>query len=91
MALLTGAAEKTLQSSCTFMFGVLPPEVEEGSVALLPKLLVLLALHASHPLHHLFAQLHGRRQRFGVSAEDVAKVDVEELSCKKRNTLKLFH
>ena len=58
---------------------ILPPEVKEGSVALLPKLLVLLALHASHPLHHLFAQLHGRRQRFGISTQDVAEVDVEEL------------
>lgn len=57
----------------------LPPKVEEGGVALLPKLLVLLALHAPHPLHHLFAQLHGRRQRFGISTENVAEVDVEEL------------
>lgn len=53
--------------------------MQEGCVALLPELLVLLALHASHPLHHLLAQLHGRRQRFGVAAEDVAKVHVEEL------------
>lgn len=53
--------------------------MKEGGVALLPELLVLLALHASHTLHHLFAQLHGRRQRFGVSSQDVAEVDVEEL------------
>lgn len=66
------------------MSGLLPPEVQEGGVALLPELLVLLALHASHPLHHLFAQLHGRRQRFGVSTQDVAEVDVEELPWKKR-------
>lgn len=58
---------------------LLPPEVQEGGVALLSELLVLLALHAPHPLHHLFAQLHGRRQRFGVTTQDVAKVDVEEL------------
>lgn len=58
---------------------LLPPEVQEGGVALLPELLVLLALHAAHPLHHLFAQLHGRRQRLGVPAQDVAEVDVEEL------------
>lgn len=61
-----------------------PPEVQEGGVALLPELVVLLALHASHPLHHLFTQLHGRRQRFGVPAQDVAKVDVEELPWRKR-------
>jgi len=57
----------------------LPPKVKEGGVALFPKLLVLLALHASHPLHHLFTQLHGWGQRFGVSAQDVAEVDVKEL------------
>lgn len=66
------------------MSGLLPPEVQEGGVALLPELLVLLALHASHPLHHLFAQLHGRRQRFGVPTQDVAKVDVEELPWMER-------
>lgn len=55
--------------------------MEEGSVALLPELLVLLALHAPHPLHHLFTQLHGRRQRFGISTENVAEVDVEEFPC----------
>ena len=53
--------------------------MQEGGVALLPELLVLLTLHASHPLHHLFAQLHGRRQRLGVSTQDVAEIDVEEL------------
>lgn len=53
--------------------------MQEGGVALLSELLVLLALHASHPLHHLFAQLHGWRQRFGVSTQDVAEVNVEQL------------
>lgn len=53
--------------------------MKEGGVALLPELLVLLALHASHPLHHLFTQLHGWRQRLGVPAQNVAEVDVEEL------------
>lgn len=53
--------------------------MQEGSVALLPELLVLLTLHAAHALHHLFTQLHGWRQRFWVSAQDVAEVDVEEL------------
>lgn len=53
--------------------------MQESRVALLPELLVLLTLHAAHPLHHLFTQLHGWRQRFGVSAQDVAEVDVEEL------------
>lgn len=58
--------------------------MEEGGVALLPELLVLLALHASHPLHHLFAQLHGWGQRFGVSTQNVAKVDVEQLPWMRR-------
>lgn len=62
-----------------FMCLCVPPKMKKGGVALLPELLVLFALHASHTLHHLFAQLHGRRQRFGVSAKDVAEVDVEEL------------
>lgn len=58
-----------------------PPEVQEGSVALLPELLVLLTLHAAHPLHHLLAQLHGGRQRLRVATQNVAEVDVEELPC----------
>lgn len=59
--------------------------MKEGGVTLLPKLLVLLALRSPHPLHHLFAQLHGRRQRLGVSTQDVAKVDVEELPWKHKS------
>lgn len=55
--------------------------MQEGGVALLPELLVLLTLHAAHPLHHLLAQLHWRRQRLGVATQDVAEVDVEELPC----------
>ena len=58
-----------------------PPEVEEGGVTLLPELLVLLALHAPHPLHHLLAELHGWRQGLGVAAQDVAEVHVEQLAC----------
>lgn len=64
--------------------------MQEGGVALLPELLVLLTLHASHPLHHLFTQLHGRRQRFRISAQNVAEVDVEKLPWKRgqgQNTL----
>lgn len=67
--------------------GASPPEVQEGRVALLPELLVLLALHAPHPLHHLLAQLHRRRQRLGVAAQDVAEVDVKQLSWGRRWTL----
>lgn len=63
--------------------------MEEGSVALLPELLVLLALRPPHALHHLFAQLHGRRQRLGVSTQDVAKVYVEELPWKSESEDKL--
>ena len=58
--------------------------MQEGGVALLPELLVLLALHAPHPLHHLLAQLHGGGQRFGVPAQDVAEVNVEEFPCRRR-------
>ena len=57
----------------------LPAEVKEGGVTLLPELLVLLALHAPHALHHLLAQLHGRGQGLGVAAQDVAKVNMEQL------------
>lgn len=63
-----------------------PPKVQEGSVALLPELLVLLTLHAAHPFHHLLAQLHRRRQRLRVTAQDVAEVDVEELPCNQDRT-----
>ena len=31
--------------------------------------------------YHLLAQLHGRRERFWVSSQDVAKVDMDEVSC----------
>lgn len=60
-----------------------PPEVQEGGVALLPELLVLLTLHAPHPLHHLLAQLHGWRQWLRVAAQDVTEVNVEQLPCKE--------
>lgn len=56
----------------------LPSQMQEGGVALFPELLVLLALHAPHPLHHLFTQLHGWRQWLGVSAKDVTEINVEE-------------
>lgn len=65
--------------------------MQEGRVALLPELLVLLALRASHPLHHFFTQLHWRRQWFGVSAQDVAKVDVKQLSWREDQTLKTLN
>ena len=72
--------------ACVFVGpGLPPPEVQEGGVALLPELLVLLALHAPHPLHHLFTQLHGRRQRLWVPAQDVAKVDVEKFPYVERS------
>lgn len=57
--------------------------MQEGGVALLPELLVLLTLHAPHPLHHLLAQLHGWRQRLRVAAQDVAEVNVKQLPCKE--------
>lgn len=52
--------------------------MQEGGVAQLAELVVVLGVDAAHGLHHLAAELHGRRQRLGVAAEDVPEVDVEE-------------
>ena len=35
---------------------------------------------AAHGFHHLFTQLHGRRQRLRVSPQDETKVDVKQFS-----------
>jgi len=55
-------------------------EMEEGGVAELAELLVVLRVDPAHGLDHLLAELHGRRQRLGIAAEDVTKVDVEEFT-----------
>ncbi len=36
----------------------------------------------THGLNHLARELHGRREGLGVTAQDVAEVDVEQLACK---------
>lgn len=59
---------------------VLPPQVQEGCVTMFPKLLVLFTLHAPHALHHLLTQLHWRGQWFGVPPQNVAKINMEQLS-----------
>lgn len=35
---------------------------------------------AAHRVHHLLAQLHGGRQRFGVSPQNVPEINVEQLA-----------
>ena len=58
-----------------------PSKRQEGSVGDLLELLELLRVRPPHPLHHLLAQLHGRWHGLGVSPQDVAKVNVEQLAC----------
>ena len=52
--------------------------MKEGRVALFPEGLVVVRVDAAHGLHHLLAELHRRRQRLGVAAQDVAEVHVEQ-------------
>lgn len=63
---------------------VLPAEVQKGCVALLAELLVLLALGASHALHHLLVQLHRGRKGLGVPAQNITKVNVKQFTCRRR-------
>merc|ERR1712112_2661 len=46
-----------------------PSQVQKGSVALFPELLVVLALHAPKPINHLLTQLHWRGEWLWVSAK----------------------
>lgn len=62
------------------LINCLPAEMQEGRVALLAELLVVLRVDSTHGLHHLLAELHGWGQRLGVTTQDVAEVDVEELA-----------
>lgn len=65
---------------------VLPAQVQECCVTMFPQLLVLLTLHAPHALHHLLTQLHRRRQWFWVPPQNVAKINMEQLSwCRKQD------
>jgi len=54
--------------------------MEEGGVAELAELLIVLRVDAAHGLHHLLAELHGRGERLGIAPQDVAEVDVEQLA-----------
>ena len=58
----------------------LPSKGKEGIVAGFPESLVLDTRSAPHSLHHLLVQLHGGREDLGVSAQDVAKVDVDQVT-----------
>lgn len=59
---------------------MLPSQVEEGGVAELAELLVVLRVDAAHRLDHFFAEFHRRRQRLGIAAEDVAEINVEQFT-----------
>jgi hypothetical protein len=54
--------------------------MKKGSVALLAEFLVVLRVDSTHGFNHFFAQLHWRRQGFGVSPKNVAKINVEQFS-----------
>lgn len=45
------------------------------------KLLVLRAGSATHCFHHVLVQLHGWWKELGVSTQDVAKVNMDEMAC----------
>ena len=45
-----------------------------------PEPLVFDARSAPHALHHLFVQLHGRREDLGVTTQDVAKVYMDQVT-----------
>ena len=57
-----------------------PSQSEEGVVAVLSESLVLYTRSASHAFNHLLVQLHGRREDLGVTTQDVAKVDVDQVT-----------
>ena len=71
----------------------IPSKCQEGSVGDLLELLELLGTRPPHPLHHLLAQLHGWWHGLGVSPQDVAKVNVEQLACviKMHRPLSVLH
>lgn len=47
---------------------------------MLPEPLILNTRCPPHPLDHLFVEFHGGRKDLWVSAEDVAKVDVDQVT-----------
>ena len=52
-----------------------------GSEAVLLEGGVVGGVGAAHGVDHFFGELDGWRHGFGVAAEDVAEVDVEEVAC----------
>ena len=60
------------------------------TIILEPELMVVIRGHSSEGLDHLFAQLHRRRHRLRVSAENVAEIDVEQLPGSEKNKSALF-
>ena len=56
------------------------PEAKKGRVALLFEVLELIGIEAAEAVDHLFAELHGRGQHLGVSAQNVSKIDVQKFS-----------
>ena len=52
--------------------------MKEGGVAELAEVCEMFTPRAPHPFHHLPRQLHGRRHRLRIPAEDVAEVNVEQ-------------
>ena len=59
-----------------------PAQVEERGVAELAELGEVFARHSAHRLDHLLRELHRRRHRLRIAAEDVAEVDVEQRACR---------
>jgi len=60
--------------------------MQEGSVAQSLEVSKVLAGWAAHCFNHFFTQLHWRRQRLRISAENESKVDVEQFSCRNKTS-----
>lgn len=54
--------------------------MQESGVAEFPELLIMLRMNAAHGLDHLLAELHWRRQRLRIPAEDVAEIDMKQFA-----------
>jgi hypothetical protein len=57
------------------------PENAEGGKAVVLEAHVVRGLRAAHAIDHLFTNFNGWWERFGISSEDVAEVDMEEVTC----------
>lgn len=51
--------------------------MQKRRVTLFPEFMVQFRVHTAHGFHHLFAELHGRRERLRISTQDVSEVYVE--------------